>query len=241
MKQYDPNKPLISIHIPKCGGTSFSEVLKRWFGRGYLEHYHDERRNKHPQRYNLFQDPRRKIYIPNLCIHGHFNNDRGNGAEQYYPSVNQYITIIRDPFELHLSSYFFRKRREKEHAGSVYWAGKPHPIIANNWTLADYLRENRKSDLLSFFPADISAANYQKILEERYLYIGLTQDLQGAVNQLAHILGYPPLPISLKNVSEREEPVPDGAREVFAENNPLEMLIYEYAVNQCKQSASRLH
>ena len=158
MKQYDPKKPLISIHLPKCGGTSFAEILKRWFGKEYLEHYHDERRNKHPRRYNLYQDPYRQHFIPNLCIHGHFNNERGNGVERYYPEVDQYITIIRDPFELHLSAYFFRKRREKEHSGSVYWAGEPHPIIANNWNLEDYLRESKKSHLLSFFPSDIPRA-----------------------------------------------------------------------------------
>lgn len=241
MKRYDPKKPLISIHIPKCGGTSFSEVLKRWFGRGYLEHYHDERRNKHPQRYNLFQDPYRKHFIPNICIHGHFNNERGNGAERYYPAVDQYITIIRDPFELHLSAYFFRKRREKENKGSVYWGGEPHPIIANNWSLGDYLRECKKSCLLSFFPPEISTENYRKILEERYIYIGLTKDLQGTVAGLANILGFPSLPVSEKNISEREEPIPPGAMEEFIENNRLEMSIYEYVVNQFEHSAAKLH
>ena len=230
MKQYDPNKPLISVHIPKCGGTSFAEILKRWFGKGYLEHYHDERQNKHPPRYNLFRDPYRKEFIPRLCIHGHFNHDRGNGAERYYPGVDQFITIIRDPFELHLSAYFFRKRREKENSGSVYWSGKQNPIIANNWSLEDYLNNSKKSYLLSFFPADMTIDNYQQILQQRFLFIGLTNHLQDSVNSLATILGYFPMPVSEKNISEREEPVPAGARETFIANNPLEMAVYDYVV-----------
>ncbi len=241
MKQYDPNKPLISIHIPKCGGTSFAEILKRWFGKGFLQHYHDERNDKHPRRLNLFKDPYRKEFIPDLCIHGHFNHDRGNGAEKYYPVVDQFITIIRDPFELHLSSYFFRIKREKENHGSVYWSGKQHPIIANNWSLEDYLRENKKSFLLSFLPEGLTLDNYKEILEQRFLFIGLTSDLQASVNKMATILGYPQLPVSEKNVSEREENVPDGAREEFIENNQLEMAVYNFAIEQFENTDPRLH
>ena len=56
MKPYDPQKPLFSYHIPKCAGTSFSEVLKAWFGRGFCQHYHDEIRNKPPRKHNLYTD-----------------------------------------------------------------------------------------------------------------------------------------------------------------------------------------
>ena len=241
MKQYDPAKPLISIHIPKCAGTSFSNILKEWFGKGYLDHYHNEKLNKRPPRYNLYQDPLRQYFIPNICIHGHFNNERGNGTQKYYPSVDQYITVIRDPFELHLSAYFYRIRREKEKKGNVYWSGKLHPIIANNWDLEDYLREWKKSYLLSFFPSDISPDNYQQILEQRYLYIGVAEDLQESVKSLARVLGYQSLKVSEQNISEREEVIPEGAREEFIENNPLEMAIYAYVLNHFENSPPRLH
>ena len=35
----------------------------------------------------------------------------------------------------------------------------------------------------------------------------------------------------IQNVSNWEEPVPEGAREEFIANNPLEMAVYEYALN----------
>ena len=37
MIPYDPSQPLVSLHIPKTGGTSFTKVLEQWFGdRIYL-------------------------------------------------------------------------------------------------------------------------------------------------------------------------------------------------------------
>lgn len=41
MKQYDRNKPLFAIHIPKTAGTSFRAILKAWYGKKLLLHYRD--------------------------------------------------------------------------------------------------------------------------------------------------------------------------------------------------------
>ena len=41
MKQYDRNKPLFAIHIPKTAGTSFRAILKAWYRKKLLLHYRD--------------------------------------------------------------------------------------------------------------------------------------------------------------------------------------------------------
>ncbi|MBW1940370.1 MAG: sulfotransferase family 2 domain-containing protein [Deltaproteobacteria bacterium] len=119
MKKYDSTIPLISIHIPKCAGTSFAEILTAWFGRGFLQHYPDEKNNKSPKKHNIYIG---KHFKPRLCIHGHFNNNRGNGVQDYYPNVDQYIMILRDPFEVYLSNYFYVKRLRKD-------AYRPIPLL----------------------------------------------------------------------------------------------------------------
>ena len=53
MAVYNPEYPLISIHIPKCAGTSFYNVLKKWFGRKLLRHYHNEKFNRPPKKHKL--------------------------------------------------------------------------------------------------------------------------------------------------------------------------------------------
>jgi len=53
MNAYNPKKPLISIHIPKCAGTSFTDVLKIWFKGGFLRHYHNEKTNTSPKKHKI--------------------------------------------------------------------------------------------------------------------------------------------------------------------------------------------
>jgi hypothetical protein len=218
MKPYDPKKPLISIHIPKCAGSSFSEILETWFKEKYLRHYHSEKKNIPPKKHKL---------CPGLCVHGHFNSKRGNGLLDYYPEVNQLISIIRDPFDLHLSTYFYVRRMAKKD-GNFYWGGKKHRIIENGWNIEGYLREAKKSYICNFLPADIDFNNYRQILKNRFIYIGITESLQNSIDILSKILGFNSISVSHTNVSEWNESIPAGAREEFERNNPLETAIYRY-------------
>lgn len=230
MKKYNPERPLISIHIPKCAGTSFRKVLKSWFGRRLFLHYYNEQRNKPPKKYRTYKLFNRKLLRPGLCIHGHFNGKRGHGAEDYYPELDQYITVLRDPFQVHLSNYFYAKTQ----GDNLLWAGKPSDIVFNNYGIENYLSEKKKSFILNFLPAGISLNNYRQILEEKFIYVGIAEDLQRSVEQLAIRLGFPPVKTQFQNVSPRKEGIPDGAREEFIRNNPLEMALYEYALENYK-------
>ncbi|NND45576.1 MAG: sulfotransferase family 2 domain-containing protein [Xanthomonadales bacterium] len=228
MKVYDPGKPLFSIHIPKCGGSSVSNVLRGWFGRGFKRHYHDERRNRPPRKHRLYTwlPPRR--YRARLCIHGHFNHKRGNGVEDYYPGAEQMITFVRDPFELHMSTYFYVRRMAEEDRNQAYHGGTLHPIIEHDWTLTEFLENAPASYLMSFLPADVTMGNFQQVLDERFILVGLTERLQQSMDVLAQRLGFPPVQVPRDNVSPRREDIPPGARESFARHNPLETAIYEH-------------
>ena len=101
---YDPKAPLIYIHVPKAAGTSAKQWFKRWFADGFYEHYYDE--------VNAILPIKRDVAAlheaeKQIVIYGHFNAKRGFGIQQYYPEVNQFVTILRDPFEAAVSEYFF--------------------------------------------------------------------------------------------------------------------------------------
>lgn len=231
MKTYDPKKTLISIHIPKCAGSSFSKILEAWFKGGFLPHYHNEKRDEPPRKHNLYTGSIVKKLRPDLCIHGHFNNNRGNGVRDYYPEVDQFITILRDPFDIHLSTYFYVRREAQSQGGGAYKSGKQHRILENGLNLENYLREVKKSYICNFLPSDITLDNYQQILETQFLSIGISERLQNSVDLLAQKLGFSSITVPQANISEWTESLPDGAREEFEENNPLEMSIYKYVQN----------
>ncbi len=230
MRSYDRTRPLISIHIPKCAGTSFRQVLQQWYGNRLLTHYFNEKRNPMPKRHRLTTGLFNKKFKEGICIHGHFNRERGAGVLDYYPEVDQLITILRDPFELHLSNFFFVKRLGHE----AFRNGKRIVIATDDsYDLKRYLEET-SSFMLLHLPADLTLDNYRDILEERFIYVGIAEDLQGSVDQLSRVLGFSSVTVGRKNVSPRTQDVPDGTRERFVRKHPLEFAIYEWALEHYK-------
>lgn len=228
MRQYDPAKPLISIHVPKCAGITLQNSLEKWYGRRLLLHYPDEKRNLPPKKHKVTRIFSRR-YLSDLCLHGHFNHKRGNGTNDYYPDVDQFITFLRDPFEVHLSNYYFALRL----GSKGYWAGKPRNIENSEEGLQRYLTDNRRSFILAFFPSNICLDNYARLLEERYVYVGVAADMQTSVDNLAVRLGFKKIVVPKLNVSPRKsgnEDLLSEMKEEFIKNNRLEYLIYEYAL-----------
>lgn len=225
MKAYDPNKPLIYTHIPKCAGTSFVRLLKQWFGETY---------------HKLNQDETQDILLPKVetrdeegnwrpdvrCIQGHFNHGRGYGLPYYYPEVDQYFTILRDPFDLTVSMYFFAKGRSEE--GRFWYRGQAVDFTHQFASVVDYVR-NYPYWLFHHLPQDVTLDNYEERLSQRFVYIGVFEDMQTSVSNLAKILGKPDETLPQLNVSNYDEKVPEYLRDRFYEDYPLLKKVYDFA------------
>lgn len=75
--------------------------------------------------------------------------------------------MVRDPFEIHVSTYFYVHKAWEHQRPGGFRGGRPHPIIENGWSLNDYLEHRSESYLLRFFPEELSSENYRRILDER--------------------------------------------------------------------------
>src|SRR5215207_10496370 len=113
-RPYNPEEPLVSIHVPKTAGMSVKACLEQWFGPKLFAHYPDEAASGAPIKH---------VLGAGTCVHGHFNKHRGFGVLDYYPEIRQWITFLRDPFEQHVSLFFYLRKYQ----GQYYFAGRLIP------------------------------------------------------------------------------------------------------------------
>lgn len=225
MKTYDPNKPIIYTHIPKCAGTSVVRLLQEWFGPTYHKLNQDE--TKDILLPKVATQDEQGNWLPTVrCIHGHFNHGRGYGLPYYYPEIDQYFTILRDPFDLIVSMYFFAKGRSKE--GRFWFRGEQVDFSAQFPSVREYL-QSYPYWLYHHMPQDATLDNYAQSLSKRFVYMGIFEDMPVTLANLAKILGKPPRELQQLNVSNYDEKVPESLRDQFYADYPLLKRIYDFA------------
>ena len=225
MKPYDPSQPVVYTHVPKCAGTSVVRLLKNWFGTGYHKLNQDESKDIILPRVDT-QDDNGNWLADVKCIHGHFNHGRGYGLPYFYPEVDQYFTILRDPFDLVCSMYFFVKGRSIR---GVFWFRGEQVDIRDQFPTVEHYLNSYPYWLFHHLPQDITLENYRRKLEERFVYIGVFEDLPTTIDNLAKIFGKEKWDMPHMNESNYDEHVPDSLREKFYFDYPLLKRVYDLA------------
>lgn len=229
MKQYNPALPVISVHIPKCGGISFKTILHKWFGDGLLEHLEESIENPVPPKHELPSGSVLDDYPDGLCIHGHFHNDRQWGVEDYYPGMTQQITFVRDPWEIVKSMYFYRKHQKAIGSPTEAWDGNAfHEAYPD---LQAWLSVQHQSHIPNYLPRALNLDNYKDLLEEHFLFMATLEDFQLGVNVLGRILDKPTILTPIENAAPRRESIDneDMLKARFIDNNPLAYAIWDFA------------
>ncbi|SHF03757.1 Sulfotransferase family protein [Fodinibius roseus] len=191
---------LISLHMPKCGGTSFKELLKRHFkwrfskDYDYPIHWSPDKRRKEAiesrerikRRYRYFYR-----YRFTECIHGHFLPYK---YDYFYGRDGiTFITWLRDPVERLVSHYYFWLR--------TYETAKPKPlhrrVVEEDWTLQEFAFSEELKNVYSEFLWNFPARQFD--------FIGITEHYEEDVRYFAnHYLGLKDVSVPQKNISPRK-------------------------------------
>lgn len=209
MRDYDPDKLLVSIHLPKCGGTSLAEGLQSLFGDGFHAHYLGEDERTLPPRVER---------EAGVCVHGHFfHHALPLGVGDYYPQAGQFITVLREPLEMMLSSYFFQRKLGAELPDTP--AGYLQSVLG--WARLFHYRS---------LPFDVWADDAIERLEERFVWVGVTEDLQGSFDRLAARLGRPAVILPRRNTAPRTLPLDhvEAWRAAFRKRFREEYRLYDH-------------
>jgi len=230
MINYDPKRLLISLHIPKTAGNSFEYVLKNSYGLGYFRHYYNHSKDRKPARIpwvNTLQ----KI-VP-LCIHGHFDPEEGGvNVFDYYPEAAQFITVVRDPLEMHLSLYFYMRKLFNE--GALSWKGKPSTTF--EYKDIDHWVEERPFYMLRFFPFELNHNNYADMLNDNFIHLVVAEHMESSMEMLSKRLSRKLKKVPVINTTPRNEQPSEKSIQIFREKYPLEHKIYKFALDLNKLS-----
>lgn len=221
MIAYDPARPLVFIHVPKCAGTSVRQVVSNWFRPNFVPHYFREAKGHLSPLPDI--DWSRPLKAP-LCIYGHFNRARGFGIEHRCAEASQFATILRDPFEVSVSTYHYtlRARDTWQDASRIPTA----PLV-------EYLR-TAQSTMLNHFPAPVRWDNYKEMMDELFVFVGLAHRLDAALARLAHVLGQAaPDEVPHRNATRRDARIDPSEmaalRSDFRARHALEYAVWDYA------------
>lgn len=139
-----PELELVSVHVPKTGGTSFWEAVSRHYGEALVED------NDHIP--GTTADLSEPPVLPEFAkaVHGHFRADR------YADFVNAFhITFLREPNEQFISNYFFWLTYPP-HGNALH-----DRLLAERPDIVTYARNYTGSILAGFFEGvDVNLFDY---------------------------------------------------------------------------------
>lgn len=226
MRKYNRFRTIFSIHIPKCSGTSFTEVLRQWFWPGFHAHYFNHEYDRMPSPPMLAKRVLHRAGLLPLVVHGHFEEECA--VFETYPKARQFITVIRDPLEMQLSLFFDHQRRLQEF-GALYWKGQK--VEMEYGGDLDTWVAKRPCYLLKFFPWEMTLENYKEIINQHFIHIGTTEQIQESINIFAQKLGKKTVTIPHTNQSPRNRHPSEQAVKAFKSKHILEYAIYHYVYN----------
>jgi len=235
MLKYDSKQPLVSLHIPRSGGTSLGLILQDWFQDGYRNHYtHDQAADpEHP----LFPINLGDKYKSGQCVHGHFMNDH-NSALKVFPDTKQFITLFRDPLSQTISLFYYQKWIVKQ-TGYIQFRdlkfSKPayQELSSGKRVETDSLQEfveKGKSQFLDFLPFRFTMDNYKELLNRHFVHVCCNGYYKNSVIILADKLGKkPPSDWPRINKGDYVYDLSRSTIEMFERQNQLEMELYTYS------------
>jgi len=158
MREYLTDEPLFFLHIPRTGGNSLWAALKIWFGEDKAHMVNPE--NPLPA-------------LPGHVYRQHFDRSVGWDIEKAYPEADQFITMLRNPFDRVKSWY-----RHWKQVGS----------IGEKTTLEEFINVFRKKISLGLKDNLPQEYTYPHILSD-FVFVGITERMQESLDCLAKILG----------------------------------------------------
>jgi hypothetical protein len=222
---------LISVHIPKTGGSSFRTLLENYFKDRLLLDYADtpfEHNNFVRNTEAIIKMFNQKDLTQYHCIHGHFLP-----IKYYFLKEKTLVIWLREPTEMVVSLYYYIKRKIDPNKQKV----KKH-IKDVNISLEDFCKIEHFHNIYAKYLWGMSL--------EKFDFVGITENYNNSLSLFEKIYN-----INLTNkfiveninpeknsLDERYE-ISDKLRKQICDFNYKDVLIYQRAIELNKRLEQR--
>ena len=196
-----PDETPFFVHIPKCAGSSFRAVLKRWFGDQLMIWDSDDR--------DAFrQEIDRRPVLPG-AVAGHFRF----GLHESVAARPCYISLVRDPVDRFVSVYK-HARQTPGHALNPAAAALDLKGFYEH-TLVDQRARSRTVAIQCAFLAGVrSFSEALPIVAQNYRLITPADDFDHFMQAAATLLDKPVMPSPIRNKRPSEDALAAAALEL---------------------------
>lgn len=237
----DKETLLLSVHIPKTGGTSFRRILRNLFGEGYVEDY-DWLKDRPAWMKNglggLAQGDREHAVRDVRCIHGHFKPQKYAALREISDRPVHFVTWLRDPVERAVSMYHYLRGLNTPQARRQPWE-----------------QQARELDLLGYFQKtkfgwDAQSRQLQGFALEQFSFIGIMERYSESIELFLRAFGSEKvidIPHELQNPrrSGDQYEIDEELRDLLIAQNTQDYALYqagcemfEHALQNSRRQAS---
>jgi hypothetical protein len=215
---------LIFLHIPKTGGATLRDIVRRRYRHASICEYH-HRRNA--EAFLALSEQQKAAY---KVIQGHMPF----GLHRQLPQSAAYLTMLREPISRVLSTYYFMLDRPHH----------PDHALAQQLSLADFvqcgeirLMDNGQTRLIAGEHPEYGACTPALLeqaktnLDNHFLWVGVTSHFDEGLLLLSDLLGWRWPYYVRRNVGyshPRKHELPREVLSVVEKFNELDMALFEY-------------
>jgi hypothetical protein len=227
-----PEQAIIFLHLPKAAGTTLNRLIEWEYPLSQIysiDPVFYRRSWTHLQRLSKGRLRRTRIFKGHMLF----------GLHAILPQPATYITVLRDPVDRVLSSFYFM-RSYKLHP--LYWRFK-----LGNWSLEDFVRRSPRDNVQCKILAGAEyvkpcTAEIYKIAKENLLQhftvVGLSERFEESLALMKLRFGWKLQRYSSFNVTRtrpRKLDVPRSTLSLIEEKNSFDISLYECAAKMLER------